>query len=206
MAPMRARSVAAARASRPWLTFLVGGAVGFAILILTQVLSDTRLEIGPWALNGNGALAVPFVGFPLAIYVGWTTLADRHDGRDLVIQLVVFSLGLTLGAWVLGALFAMPVALATAAIYAIWMRGSAVKRSDRLLWAAFGASIVVGALPILGLFGVALLPGSLILLARGRSALARIGLGALLVAATMVIVFVVPVLFPAPSPTASLSS
>jgi len=145
MAPMRARSVAAARASRPWLTFLVGGAVGFAILILTQVLSDTRLEIGPWALNGNGALAVPFVGFPLAIYVGWTTLADRHDGRDLVIQLVVFSLGLTLGAWVLGALFAMPVALATAAIYAIWMRGSAVKRSDRLLWAAFGASIVVGA-------------------------------------------------------------
>jgi hypothetical protein len=206
MAPMRARSVAAARASRPWLTFLVGGAVGFAILILTQVLSDTRLEIGPWALNGNGALAVPFVGFPLAIYVGWTTLADRHDGRDLVIQLVVFSLGLTLGAWVLGVLFAMPVALATAAIYAIWMRGSAVKRSDRLLWAAFGASIVVGALPILGLFGVALLPGSLILLARGRSALARIGLGALLVAATMVIVFVVPVLFPAPSPTASLSS
>ena len=206
MAPMRARSVAAARASRPWLTFLVGGAVGFAILILTQVLSDTRLEIGPWALNGNGALAVPFVGFPLAIYVGWTTLADRHDGRDLVIQLVVFSLGLTLGAWVLGVLFAMPVALATGAIYAIWMRGSAVKRSDRLLWAAFGASIVVGALPILGLFGVALLPGSLILLARGRSALARIGLGALLVAATMVIVFVVPVLFPAPSPTASLSS
>jgi len=206
MAPMRARSVAAARASRPWLTFLVGGAVGFAILILTQVLSDTRLEIGPWALNGNGALAVPFVGFPLAIYVGWTTLADRHDGRDLAIQLVVFSLGLTLGAWVLGVLFAMPVALATAAIYAIWMRGSAVKRSDRLLWAAFGASIVVGALPILGLFGVALLPGSLILLARGRSALARIGLGALLVAATMVIVFVVPVLFPAPSPTASLSS
>ena len=206
MAPMRARSVAAARASRPWLTFLVGGAVGFAILILTQVLGDTRLEIGPWALNGNGALAVPFVGFPLAIYVGWTTLADRHDGRDLVIQLVVFSLGLTLGAWVLGVLFAMPVALATGAIYAIWMRGSAVKRSDRLLWAAFGASIVVGALPILGLFGVALLPGSLILLARGRSALARIGLGALLVAATMVIVFVVPVLFPAPSPTASLSS
>jgi len=203
---MRDQSVAEDRASRPWLTFLAAAAVGLAILVATQVLSVTRLEFGPWALNGNGALAVPFVGFPLAIYVGWTTLADRHDGRDLVIQLVVFSLGLTLGAWVLGVLFAMPVALATAAIYAIWMRGSAVKRSDRLLWAAFGASIVVGALPILGLFGVALLPGSLILLARGRSALARIGLGALLVAATMVIVFVVPVLFPAPSPTASLSS
>jgi hypothetical protein len=202
MAPMRAQSVAPARASRPWLTFLAAAAVGLGILLVTQVLSVTRLEFGPWALNGNGALAVPFVGFPLAIYVGWTMLADRHDGRDLLIQLVAFSAGVTVGAWVLGILFALPIALATGAIYAIWMRGSVVKRSDTLLWIAFAASIALGALPILGLFGVALLPGSLILIARDKSAGARIGLGALLVAATMVIVFVVPVVFPAPSPTA----
>ncbi|HEY8830649.1 MAG TPA: hypothetical protein VIM83_08640, partial [Candidatus Limnocylindria bacterium] len=105
-------------------------------------------------------------------------------------------------AWLLGILFGLPVALATGAIYAIWMRGSPVKRSDTLLWVAFAASIALGALPILGLFGVALLPGSLVLIARDKSAGARVGLGALLVAATMVIVFVVPVLFPAPSPTA----
>jgi len=199
---MRAQSVAAARASRPWLTFLAAAAVGLAILVLTQLLSVTQLEVGPWALNGNGALAVPFVGFPLAIYAGWTVLADRHEGRDLVIQLVAFSAGLTIGAWVLGILFGLPVAIATAAIYAIWMRGSAVKRSDTLLWIAFAASVALGALPILGLFGVALLPGSLILIARDKSTAGRIGLGALLVAATMVIVFVVPVIFPAPPPTA----
>jgi len=206
MAPMGAQTVAAARASRPWMTFLVAAAVGLGILLVTQVLSVTRIEVGPWALNGNGALAVPFVGFPLAIYAGWTLLADRHLGRDLLIQLVAFSAGLTLGAWVLGILFGLPIALATGAIYAIWIRGSAVKRSDALLWVAFAASIALGALPILGLFGVALLPGSLILIARDKSTRARIGLGALLVAATMLIVFVVPVLFPAPSPAAYLSS
>jgi len=199
---MRAHGVAAARAPRPWLTFLAAAAAGLAILLVTQVLSDTQLAIGPWALNGNGALAVPFVGFPLAIYIGWTLLADRYLGRELLIQLVAFSAGLTVGAWVLGILFALPVALATGAIYATWMRGSVVRRSDALLWIAFAASIVLGALPILGLFGVALLPGSLILIARDKSAGARVGLGALLVAATMVIVFVVPVVFPAPSPTA----
>ena len=199
---MRAQSVDAARASRPWLTFLAAAAVGLAILLLTQVLSVTQLEVGPWALNGNGALALPFVGFPLAIYAGWTLLADRYEGRELLFQLVAFSAGLTIGAWVLGILFGLPVALATGAIYAIWMRGSAVKRSDMLLWIAFAASVALGALPILGLFGVALLPGSLILIARDKSTGTRIALGALLVAATMVIVFVVPVLFPAPSPTA----
>ncbi|HEX6060579.1 MAG TPA: hypothetical protein VF001_00795 [Candidatus Limnocylindria bacterium] len=199
---MRALSVETTRASRPWLTFLAAAAVGLAILVVTQVLSVTRLELGPWALNGNGALAVPFVGFPLAIYAGWTLLADRYLGRDLVVQLVAFSVGLTLGAWVLGILFGLPVALATGAVCAIWMRGTAVKRSDTLLWIAFAASVALGALPILGLFGVALLPGSLILIARDKSTAARIALGALLVAATMVIVFVVPVLFPAPAPTA----
>jgi hypothetical protein len=203
MAPMRAQSAAAARSSRPWLTFLAGGAVGLAVLLLTQVLSETQVEVGPWALNGNGALAVPFVGFPLAIYAGWTLLADRHEGRDLTVQLVAYSVGLILGAWLLGVFFAMPMALVTAAVYAIWMRGSAVKRSDLLLWIAFAASVVIGALPILGLFGVALLPGSLILLARDKPTAARIGLGALLVVATFVIVFGVPVLFfPAAAPAA----
>ena len=201
---MRAQGGAAAtRPSRPWLTFLAGAAVGLAILLLTQILSDTRLAVGPWDLNGNGALAVPFIGFPLAIYAGWTLLGDRHEGRDLTLQLVAFSVGLILGGWLLGIFFALPMALVTGAVYAIWTRGSSVKRSDALLWVAFAASLVIGALPILGLFGVALLPGSLILLAHDKSATARIGLGALLVIATMVIVFGVPVLFfPAGAPAA----
>ncbi|HEY8807826.1 MAG TPA: hypothetical protein VIN70_09615 [Candidatus Limnocylindria bacterium] len=46
---MRAQSVAATRLSRPWLTFLAGGATGFAVLVLTQILSETRIAFGPWA-------------------------------------------------------------------------------------------------------------------------------------------------------------
>ena len=189
---MNAEEAATTRLSRPWLAFLAGGAIGLAILLLTQILSDTRLAFGPWALNGNGALAMPFVGFPLAIYAGWTRLADGHAGRDLAWYLASFSSGLVLGAGLLGLFFALPMVLVTAAVYATWLRGSSVQRSDRLLWIAFAASVIIGALPVLGLFGVALLPGSLVLLARDKPAAARARLGALLVLATLLIVFAVP--------------
>jgi hypothetical protein len=196
---MQTERVVSRRPSRPWLTFLAGGALGFAIILLTQILSESRIAFGPWALNGNGALAVPFIGFPIAIYAGWTVLADRHEGRALTIELAALSLGLVLGSFPLGLFFALPMILVTAAVYAMWMRGSSVKRSDRLLWIAFAVSALIAALPPLGLFGVALLPVSLILLARGKPRATRIGLGALLVAATLLIVFGVPVLlFPAP--------
>jgi hypothetical protein len=195
MAVMRAQRVAAARSSRPWLTFLAGGATGLAILLITQILSDTRIAFGPWALNGNGALAVPFLGFPLALFAGWTILSDRHEGRDLALRLAAFSFGLVLGAGPLGLFFALPMVLITGAVYATWMRGASLKRSDALLWIAFAVSLLVGALPVLGLFGIALLPGSPILLAHGKSTATRVRLGGLLVAATILIVFVLPLLY-----------
>ena len=197
---MGARSVAATRPARPWLTFLAGGAAGFAILLLTQILSETRITFGPWALNGNGALAVPLLGFPLAIYAGWAAAADRHAGRDLAIQLVAFSVGLILGSVPLGLFFAVPILIVTAAVYLTWTRRSAATPRDALLWIAFAASVAIGMLPVLGLFGVALLPASAILLARDRSRGARILLGALLVLAAFLIVFIAPLLFPAPAP------
>jgi hypothetical protein len=202
MAPMRAPSVAVARPARPWLAFLAGGATGIVILLLTQVLSNTRLAFGPFALNGNGALALPVVCYPLAIYVGWTLLADRHESRDLAIHVVAFSVGLIFGSLPLGLFFALPMSLVTAAVYATWTRGSTVRRSDTLLWVAFVVSVVIGALPWLGLFGVAVLPGSLILLARDKPRTTRIALGALLVVATVLIVFGVPLLFPLAAPAA----
>src|SRR5256885_14171291 len=109
MAPMGAQTVATTRPSRRWLTFLAGGAAGFAILMLTQILSETRIAFGPWALNGNGALAVPLIGFPLAIYAGWSSVAEQRTGRELAIQLAAFSLGLLLGAFPLSLFFAVPV-------------------------------------------------------------------------------------------------
>lgn len=201
MAAMRAQSVAE-RPSRPWMAFLGGGAIGLAIFLLTQILTETRIAFGPYALNGNGALAVPFIGFPLAIYAGWTWLGDRFEGRDLAIRLMGFSAGLILGALPLGLIFGLPVALVTGAVYATWTRGSAVRRRDLYLWVAFAASVVLSALPWVGLFGVALLPGSIILLARDKPLATRLWLGALLAVATIAIVFGVPALFPARAPAA----
>jgi hypothetical protein len=192
----------ATRPSRPWITFLAGGAAGFAILLLTQILSETRIEFGPWALNGNGALAVPLLGFPLAIYAGWTALADRHAGRELAIQIAAFSVGLTLGSVPLGLFFGLPILIITAAVYMTWTRRSRVESRDPLLWIAFAGSLAIGMLPILGLFGVALLPASAILLARGKPLGRRIALGALVVGAAFLIVFIAPLLFPAPAPSA----
>lgn len=193
---MSDRAVLATRsaAPRPFLVFLGGSGVGLAILLLTQVLSESAITIGPWSLNGNGALAVPFIGFPLAIYAGWSWLAERAGGRELGVRLVLFSVGLALGAGVMGLIFALPMAIIAGAIYTTFDRGQG-RLSDRLLWIAFAISVGLSALPVLGVFGVALLPGSLIPLARGKSPRMRVGLGALLAATATLIVFVVPLLF-----------
>jgi hypothetical protein len=192
MAPMAVGSATAERSGgRWWSTFLAGGAIGLVLLLLTQVLSDSRIAFGPWALNGNGALAVPFVGFPLAIYAGWTYLADRHARRDLWVHLASYSTGLILGAGVFGLFFGLPMVLVTAAIYATWTRGASVRKSDRLLWLAFAVSVVPATL--VPVFGVGLLPASLILLARGKTPRTRIALGALLVAVSIAITFGLPV-------------
>ncbi len=195
-------AVGSATAERPggrwWSTFLAGGAVGLILLLVTWVLSDSRIAFGPWALNGNGALAVPFVGFPLAIYAGWTYLADRHAGRDLWVRVGSYSLGLVLGAGVFGLFFGLPMVLVTAAIYATWMRGASVRKSDRLLWVAFAVSVVPAAL--VPVYGVGLLPASLILLARGTSRRTRIVLGLLLAAVSLAITFGLPLALLRPSP------
>ena len=180
-------------APRPVTVFVAGSAVGLFILALTQLLSVTQLSVGPWALGGNGALAVPFIGFPLAIYVGWTLLADRADGRPLATAIAIYSLGLILGAFIVGLIFALPMSIIAGAIYTTFRRPQ-VRADDRILWIAFAVSAALGALPVLGIFGVALLPGSLIPLARGKSTGARVAFGAVLVVTALLIVFGAPLL------------
>ena len=196
---MAVGSAAAERSGgRWWSAFLADGAAGLVLMVLTQILSDSRIAFGPWALNGNGALAVPFVGVPLAIYAGWTSLADRHAGRDLWVHLASYSVGLVLGAGIFGLFFGLPMVLVTAAIYATWMRGASVRKSDRLLWVAFAVSIVPAAL--VPVFGVGLLPASLILLARGKSRGTRIVLGIVLASVSLAITFGLPMALIRPSP------
>jgi hypothetical protein len=94
----------------------------------------------------------------------------------------------------MGLIFAVPMCIIVGAIYTTFSRAQA-RASDRVLWIAFAVSAALGALPVLGIFGVALLPGSLIPLARGKTQRARIGLGLLLAVTAVLIVFVVPLAF-----------
>jgi hypothetical protein len=189
------------RSPRPFLVFVAGSATGLVILLLTQYLSETQISFGPWALSGNGSLAVPFIGFPLAIYAGWTYLADRDQARTLAVRIVTYSAGLALGGGVMGVIFALPMCIIAGAMYLTFSRGQ-VRADDRLLWIAFAISAALGAVPVLGIFGVALLPGSLILLARGKSRAARIAFGALLAVTAVLVVFAAPLLFAGSPPAA----
>lgn len=169
------------------------------ILVLAQLLSETRIAFGPWSLGGNGALAVPLIGIPLAIYAGWTALADRAVGRSLALAVASYSFGLTVGAGVLGVFFVLPTALVGGVLYATFLRDPR-RLPRRLLWAASALSLLLAALPVLGPFGVGLLPGSLVALAHGRERGYRIALGALLALSATAIVFGAPALLSGRAP------
>lgn len=51
---------------------LIGGvAAGAAIGAITRSVETSRLAFGPYALYGNGALVVPVILAPIAIFIGW---------------------------------------------------------------------------------------------------------------------------------------
>lgn len=176
----------------PWRPLGAGVVVGLALLVLTQLLSSIPIVVGPWALNGNGALAVPSVGIPLAVYAGWTWLGQREDPAETAIRLGAYGLGLVVGLTILGLFFGLPVVLLTAAVYAALVRGP--RRPDWLLWAIFAVAAIVAALPVVGIFGIGLLPGSLIVLAQRRSTTGeRVAVGAVLALALVAVVFIAPI-------------
>lgn len=151
---------------------LVGFGAGAAIAVLT-VLAEHYGPNGSYALFGNGALIVPSLLAPFAIFLGWTW-ALRRGGRAL--ELAVFVVGLHFGIGLVsvidalvypsspdvtiadagpgflftGALFVLPAALLAGAAYAI---------ARRLTGIAFAtASIIALALGAIlgGLFGAGL--------------------------------------------------
>ena len=156
------------------LSILAGLLAGFVIAILTVAAEHSRIAVGAYALSGNGALIVPAVLAPFALYPGWTWLLSAAGDRRL--EAALYTLGLHFGVGMVavldalvfpsssdvtlasalpglllsGSLFVVPAALIAAAT--LWLI-----RSGRLavtpLAAAF--AIVIAALTAL-LFGAGL--------------------------------------------------
>jgi hypothetical protein len=199
------------------VSFVAGLVWGIVIAAIEVALEHYGPAVGPFALNGNGALAVPAVLVPLAIYWGWTWASNRWSGRSLI-PTIAFIAGLYLGVGLVvpadallfpqgpdstlassipgllftGALFVLPPAVVAAAIY--W-----VLRSDR-----FPANAIVILLLYLIALAFAVVPGLGPLLtggivagtAAGQSWRAgggpRLSIGVLVIVLMLVAVFGIP--------------
>ena len=76
------------------LYVLAGFLAGTLVAVLTVLAEHSRLAFNSYALFGNGALIVPALLAPFALYPGWAW-ALRRGGRGL--ELALFVLGLHFG-------------------------------------------------------------------------------------------------------------
>src|SRR5258706_3493163 len=84
------------------ITLLAGYLAGLAIAILAFGAENSRIAFGSYALYGNGALIVPAILAPFALYPGWVWLLAREGDRRL--EAAVYAVGLHLGVGMWGVL------------------------------------------------------------------------------------------------------
>jgi hypothetical protein len=84
------------------LALLVGYMAGLGISILAVAAENSRIAFGSYALYGNGALIVPAILAPFALYPGWVWLLAREGDRRL--EAAVYTLGLHFGVGMWGVL------------------------------------------------------------------------------------------------------
>lgn len=188
------------------LAISAGYVAGSIVAVLAIAAENSRIAFGSYALYGNGALIVPAILAPFALYPGWTWLLSQEGDRRL--EAALYALGLHFGVGMIsvletvfypqspdatllgaapgllltGTLFVIPAALFAAGT--LWLI-----RSGRLeitpLTAAFG--IVIAALTAL-LFGAGLgiLSGGAVALALQRPA-RRVMIGVALLALVIVV-------------------
>jgi len=155
---------------------LAGLIFGVVIAALTVALehygpSFDQVRI---SLSGNGAIAAPEILVPLAIFWGWSWIANAYAGRS-VFPMAAYTLGLFLGVTLIGpadayffpqktaalsvddllagvfqaTLFVGFVAIVAAPIY--WVLRSRIGSSRILIWLLYLVSLVIAAaLPIFG--------------------------------------------------------
>lgn len=167
-----------------------GYLAGLIVAVLTVAAEHSQIAFGSYALYGNGALIVPAILAPFALYPGWAWLL-AHEG-DRRLEAALYTVGLHIGVGMIGVLdallypqsadvtflSALPGMMLTGSLFVIpaAVFGAATLwliRSGRLeiapLTAAFG--IVIAALTAL-LFGAGLgiLSGGAVALALERPA------------------------------------
>ena len=203
------------------LAIVAGYAAGFLIAVATVAAETSRIAFGNYALYGNGAIIVPAILAPFALYPGW--IGEMMRGGDRRLEAAMYTLGLHLGVGMLsvlevlvnpqpsstllgalpgvlltGTLFVVPAALFAAAT--LWLI-----RSGRLdvtpLTAAFGI-IIATLLSLLFGAGLGILSGAAVALALQRPE-RRTAIGMALFALLLVVgnVPFIPALFAPSGPT-----
>ena len=125
------------------------------------------------SLNGNGAIAAPEVLVPLAIFWGWSWIANAYAGRSIV-PMAAYTIGLFLGVSLIGpadayffpqsghefaandfvggllqgVLFVGFVALIAAPIY--WILRSRIGSSPILIWLLYLVGLAISIVPLFG--------------------------------------------------------
>ncbi len=150
--------------------FLPGLIWGLVIAAITVALEHYGPSSEPLhiSLSGNGAIAAPVVLVPLAIFWGWSWIANAYAGRS-VVPIAIYTLALLLGVSVIGpadafffpqtsaqisvndllgglfqgVLFVGFVAVVAAPIY--WVLRSRIGQSRVLIWLLYLVSLGIAA-------------------------------------------------------------
>jgi hypothetical protein len=150
--------------------FLTGLIWGLLIAAVTVALEHFGPSSEPLhvSLSGNGAIAAPVVLVPLAIFWGWSWIANAYAGRS-VVPIAVYTLALLLGVSAIGPadallfpqngaeisvndllgglfqgiLFVGFVAIVAAPIY--WVLRSRIGQSRILIWLLYLVSLAIAA-------------------------------------------------------------
>jgi hypothetical protein len=154
----------------PRMGFLTGLIWGLVIAAVTVALEHYGPSSEPLhiSLSGNGAIAAPVVLVPLAIFWGWSWIANAYAGRS-VMPIAVYTLALLLGVSAIGPadallfpqngaqisvndllgglfqgiLFVGFVAVVAAPIY--WVLRSRIGQSRILIWLLYLVSLAIAA-------------------------------------------------------------
>jgi hypothetical protein len=150
--------------------FLPGLIWGLLIAAATVALEHYGPSSEPLhiSLSGNGAIAAPVVLVPLAIFWGWSWIANAYAGRS-VVPIAIYTLALLLGVSAIGpadafffpqngaalsandfigglfqgCLFVGFVAVVAAPIY--WVLRSRIGQSGILIWLLYLVSLAIAA-------------------------------------------------------------
>jgi len=195
---------------------LTGFAAGAAIAIVTILLEHSRIGFGNYALYGNGAIIIPALLAPWAVYWGWTWTLARA-GAALEMALFVAGLHFGVGLWAIldvlffpqqldvtvvdalpgflftGTIFVIPAALLAALAY--WLFATRIPLSS---WAVFIAGFVAALFVVFYWIGLGILTGMCVAAAR-KDPTRRVAIGVALLVLLVVLgnLPYFPALFPA---------